>query len=127
MPLLNPGAVLNSAYLSDDLVIIQRAEVIGLNGRGTLTETRVPSWGTTCAVSDNDLARVPEAATAKRLMSFVSNNQIRPIADGSQPDLIEWPVGGAQWVVLDVQPYPAYGIGWYQVIVASQDMTDVPL
>lgn len=131
MPLLDPGAVLASPYLSDDIQIVQRALTVGENGRGTVTPTTSLAWGTVCAASANDLERVPEAATAKRAMSFVLNAQVRPVADANQPDLLVWPVPpnptSAQWVVLDVQAYPNYGRGWYQVIAASQDVQDVPL
>ena len=131
MPLLNPGIVVSSPYLSDDIQIITRAITMTDGGRQTIVPTTRDSWAIVTVAGPNDLERLPEAERSLRVMSFISNDQVRPVADESQPDLITWPPVGdpasANYVVLNVGAYPRYGIGWYQVLAASQDMTDVPL
>ena len=130
MPLLNPGIVVSSAYLSDDISIIRRAQTVGSDGMSSVTPSTSSSWAIVCNAGPNDLQRLPEAARAGRIMMFITNAQVQPIGPSNQPDLILWPISGstsAHWVVLDVGPYPNYGEGWYQVLAASQDIEDVPL
>ena len=130
MPLLNPGAVVSSTYLSDDISIIRRTQTVGNDGMSSVTPSSSASYAIVCSAGPNDLQRLPEAARAQRIMMFITNAQVRPVGPNNQPDLIVWPATGgtsAQWVVLDVGPYPNYGQGWYQVLAASQDVEDVPL
>lgn len=130
MPLLNPGTVVSSPYLSDDIQIIHRVDSPTLDGRGSITETPFNSYAIVCAASTNDLDRVPEAERAKRIMSFITNDRVQPVSGGTQPDMLVWPFDGTtgpRWLVVSVQPYPNYGEGWYQVLAASMDVQDVPL
>lgn len=130
MPLLNPGIVVSSPYLSDDIQIISRVQSVDNDGISSTDDATRNSWAIVTVAGPNDMERLPEAQRSKRCMCFITNDQIVPVARDNQPDLISWPVDDpttASYVVLDVGPYPRYGIGWYQVLAASQDMTDVPL
>lgn len=131
MPLLNPGVVLNSPYLSDVFQIIQRHETM-VNGRSTWTESNpINAYGTVCDASSNDLERVPEGDRAKRIKSFVTPMQVQPVGLQNKPDILVWPLSGngaySRWLVLAVGAYPSYGEGWYQVLAASQTPEDIPL
>jgi hypothetical protein len=131
MPLLNPGIVVSSPYLSDDIQIISRAQTVDDNGIVTTMPSARLSYAIVTVAGPNDLERLPEAARAKRIMSFITNDQVLPIAQDNQPDIIAWPqfstTPPGNYVVLDVGAYPNYGEGWYQILAASQDMVDVPL
>lgn len=131
MPLLNPGIVVNSAYLSDDIWISQREETINSKGRSSITKLNSRrSYAIPTAAGANDLKRVPEGQDAPRVMCFIVNDQVRGPSPNCQPDLITWPADGpeaADYLVVAVDPYPSYGIGWYQVVACSQDIIDAPL
>lgn len=131
MPLLDPGIVVSSAYLSDDIQIRQRTLTVGNNGRATHSDVTADSFAIVTVAGPNDLEVLPEAERAGRINSFITNAQVRPVGPNNLPDVILWPVvggvGQAQWKVINVGPYPNYGRGWYQVLAASQDPADVPL
>lgn len=131
MPLLNPGIVLSSAYLSDDITITQRDDTIGDDGESVLTPKSRLSYAIVTAASMKDLERLPEAQRSERIMSFLVPESVRAAAANVQADIITWQsnITGASndFLVVNVAPYPNYGQGWYQVLAETQDIIDATL
>lgn len=117
------SAVVLSPYLTDRFDVIRRTDTINTHGRSVpRTETLRGKVGVITAASPNDLARLPEAQVQGRSLSIVTKFPLFGMGVANQPDLIVW--NGDHFVVLNLEPYPQFGAGFYQSIVSSVDYQD---
>lgn len=129
MPLLNPGIVVASPYLGDSIWITQRPETVSDQGLSIVGALSRRSYAIVNSAGANELQRVPEGQRSKRVMTFITNAQVRPVSPNAQPDIITWRSDGnmCDFLVYAVDPYPQYGVGWYIAVAVSVDMEDSPL
>ncbi len=124
MPLINPGVVAMSPYLADFFYITRRQQVTGTNGRiSIVSEAPQLAYGIADVAGPNDLKRLPEGQHAGNVMCFISQTKIQGPTPGYQPDIISW--AGTDYLVIDTQPYPRLGVGFYQSLASSQNMIDL--
>lgn len=130
MPLLDPGRVVASPFLSDSIWITQQAESL-VRGRSVVTPSSRRSRAIVNSAGRNELERLPEAQRSKRAMTFVTRDRVRPVSPNAQPDILTWPAEPPEarkdFLVYAVDPYPQYGVGWYVAIAVSTDIVDAPL
>ena len=101
----------------DSFTVRRQAESI-VNGRSVIHPTDIaPVYGTICAASPNDLARVPDSSSFTRAISVITPFHCKGVEIGFQPDLILWK--GSQYLVKHVDLYPHMGPGFFQVIASS--------
>lgn len=129
MPNINLSRVLLSVMLADKVVVIRRRQVIGTNGRVSVSKLTIPRVvGTVTMAGPDDLDRLDDHQRLGRVISFVSKFKLQgPALTGrtlAQPDLIIW--RGDQFVVATVDPYPQFGSGFTQTLATSLDSVDQP-
>lgn len=125
MPYLDVSSVLSDPMIADRVKVTRQKEVVGTNGRVSIVPEVFPIVvGVMTSAGPNDLERVPEAQRMGRVMSFVTKFRLRGPSPGYQPDTIDW--AGDTYLVVTVDPYPRYGAGFVQSIIASTDIIDKP-
>ncbi len=118
--------VLLDPDLTDPFVYYRQAESIDGNGRTVITPSAaINAIGVVTAASSNDLSRLEDYQMATRYMSIVTQAHLQMNAPGYQPDLIVW--RGDNYIVKSCEPYPQFGPGFFQAIVASIDLVDAQL
>lgn len=122
MPMLNPGIIVDSPFLSDEFQVIRKAETVGVNGRSTTSAKQFCAHGVVTQAGRGDLERLDDAQRAEYVISVISQTQLRGPTPGAQPDHIKW--AGTEFLVIKCLPYPRYGQGWYKILAASQTAID---
>ncbi len=124
--------VLLDPDLTDGFIYYRRPYTIGTNGRAVITNSNpITAYGVITAASSNDLQRLDDYQTSTRYMSVVTQEHLQMLApasngnSGFQPDLITW--RGTNYIVKSCDPYPQFGPGFFQAIIASIDLVDVAL
>lgn len=106
--------------------VIRRKSVVRLNGRSEISYDAKPNVaGVVCAASNNQLVRLDDNQRMGRHLSIVTRFRLQGPAKGYMPDLVKW--NGDVFVVMYLDPYPQYGVGFVQAIVGSQDSIDEQL
>lgn len=123
MARLNPGRVINHASMSDNFTVVSQVERTDSDtGRSTFVQTQAPGVGVVTMASPSDLRRLPDSQTMERVISIVSTSPLQGPTPQRQPDIVIW--RGDGYIVQDVQPYPQYGIGFYQVLACILGATN---
>ncbi len=123
MPLLNVSSVLTDPDFADSFTVNRRMETVGTNGRTTIGSQLIPNiLGVVTAISPSDLERQDGYESMTRSISVVTQFRLRGPAQDEQPDVIIW--RGSHFVVKHVDPYPQFGVGFFQVECVSMDHID---
>ena len=107
----------------DGFVVNRRQEVVGNNGRSSLTITPYNAQGVVTSSSPNEMEKLDGYQIGNRGISIVTNFQLQGEVTGYQPDVIVW--RGDNYVVKHIDYYPQFGSGFYQVECLSIDKTDI--
>lgn len=121
-PFLDVSDVLLDPMLVQTFAVKRRTEVVGTNGRTTITETTHNGIGTICMASNNQLDRLDDQQRMGRHLSIVTKFRLQGPTAGRQPDLIYWE--GDWFIVQDLDLYTQYGAGFVEAIVGSVDIMD---
>lgn len=98
--------------------LVHRTSTVGTNGKNTLVETTVDTYGSVQPASAKELQRVPEALRMSDWRAFYIKAEI--LADGSSqyPDLIVF--NGRRYEVKSTEPWLNYGAGWNKGLCVGQ-------
>jgi hypothetical protein len=125
MPLINPGLVARSPYLSSIFALKRRVAGVDESGRTAITETLTPNQrGIITNAKISDLQRLPEGSQGEATICVISNTQIYGVQPGRDPDVIVW--GGAEYLVQAWMPYPQFGAGWSKVLAVQRQIINTP-
>jgi hypothetical protein len=122
MATLDVSDVLLCEEFTDDYVIKRASQSTDDHGRVVETEQSIDSFGVVTTASGSDLQRYPDMQLIDRVLSIVTKTRLQSATKNNSADIIIW--RGNNYVVKYVDPYPQYGQGFYQVIVASIDLMD---
>lgn len=107
--------------------VVRRKEAVTNRGRSATVDTTfddVPA--TVCAASPSQLERLPEGDRQERYISIVSQFRLQGAcsigADVYKPDLVQFQ--GAEFVVVDVQPYAHAGSGFSIALAGAGAIVD---
>jgi len=125
MARLNLNRVVTSSAFSQ-CFSIERTTTSNVNGRTVRnTPTCIPDqYGAISAAGPNALNNFPEFQQATQAFMLVTNVRVINLAEGYTPDLIVWL--GVKYRVINVDPYPQYGPGFWQVLMINNDFTPRP-
>jgi hypothetical protein len=127
MAFLDISEVLLDPDFTDNFVVTRRLEVVGTNGRSNVTQFTKPTFGVVTAAGRNELERVPDADTYKRIIVIVTKFPLQgevTLGNGItyKPDLVVW--RGNNYLVKECDLYPQFGAGFVQAICTSEDIID---
>lgn len=124
MPLLNPGIVATSPFLSDTFYRTRMTQTITEKGRAEPTPSSVKCRGIVTQAGGEDLRRFPDLQAADVVISVITNTQLQGPSPTTAPDIITW--AGGDYLVSKCLPYPRFGIGWFKVLATSQNPINLP-
>ena len=129
MAFLDCSDVLLDPDFTDNFTVNRREESVDANGRSQVQSFAKQTFGVVTSAGPNDLARLEDADTYKRVITIVTKFRLRgETADVAgtnwKPDLIVW--RGDSFIVKEVDLYPQFGAGFVQAICASEDLVDQP-
>ena len=125
MPLINPGLVARSPYLSSVFALKRRTAGVDDTGRATITEAVTPNQrGIITNAKISDLQRLPEGSQGEATICVISNTQIYGVQPDREPDVIVW--GGSEYLVQAWMPYPQFGAGWSKVLAVQKRIINKP-
>ena len=122
MATLDVSDVLLCTEFTDNYIIQRNVEVVDINGRSTITPTKIQSFGVVTMASGKDLQRLADYEVLDRVIKITTKTQLQSEVRNAQPDIIIW--RGDSYVVKDIKLYPQFGQGFYSVLAASIDLTD---
>lgn len=124
MPQLDVSFMTSDPMLADCFDVLRRADVVGANGRTTITvtDTFEDCLGVVTQQDPADLMRNDDGQMVPRSILVCSTFAFRGASAGYQPDLIKW--NGTSYVVTKVYPYSRFGAGTYEVVATSMTATD---
>lgn len=126
MALLDVSEVLLDPDLTTNFNVVRKTVDTDNHGRQIVTEAVTTGvLGVICSASQNDLERLGDYQTGKRYISIVCQFRLQMTSEGKQADTVQWT--GDDYVVLYLDPYPQYGIGFVQAIAGSLDHQDAPV
>lgn len=126
MPMLDVSDVLLDPDLADTFNVKRRTQVVGTTGRTTeVVTTHSNIVGVVTNASPNDIMRLEDYQSSERYLSIVTQFKLQLPSAGYNADLVTW--RGDDYLVKTCEPYPQYGKGFYQAIVASVSMLDQPI
>ena len=123
MPIINPGIVAASPFLTDIFHISTQEQTVGANGRSTTTPTHTKARGLVVQAGKGDLEIYPELARAAAAISVTSRFQMRGPTPGQSPDVITW--RGTSYLVVKCLPAPHLGSGFWKVLATSQNAVNI--
>ena len=127
MAFLDTTDVLLDPDFTDTFTVIRRQEVVGTNGRSNVTQFTKSSFGVVTSAGRNELERVPDADTYKRIIVIITKFPLQgevTLGNGItyKPDLVVW--RGDNYLVKECDLYPQFGAGFVQAICTSEDIID---
>lgn len=126
MPDLDVSDILTDPDFADSFDVIRRTQTIDNHGRSVDTETTYANQiGVITNASPNDLNRIEDYQNSQRYLSIVTKFRLQLPSTGKNADIVSW--RGDRYLVKTLEPYPQYGQGFYQAIVASTDILDQPI
>lgn len=126
MAMLDPGFMAMDPMLSVTFNVTRRAVAADAHGRPSITPTTLTGLRGTITIAKPDkLDRADDAEMAPRTITIVSRNQLHSVATGSHPDIVTW--RGTDYTVIDCQPYPHFGRGFYQATAEAMNATDAAI
>lgn len=124
MPLINPGIVANSPFLSDVFYRTRMTQEVNEKGRAIQTPASLKCRGIVTHAGGEDLKRNPDLQEADVVISVITRTQLQALTPGGSPDVITW--AGGDYLVSKCYPYPRFGQGWYKVLATSQNRVNLP-
>lgn len=124
MPLLNPGIVVDSPFLSDDFMVTRQKQTINTKGRAEIeTPEHCKAFGIVTQAKQRDIESLPDLRTDQNVISIVTRHVLRVNTPGYQPDVVTW--AGTSYLVRAIKAYPRFGQGWYIALAVSQNAVDI--
>lgn len=126
MPMLDPGFIAMDPMLADRFEVIRRAEVISDKGRSVVTTTNLGrKVGTVTIAKPDQLVRNTDGQLQPRTIHIVTRFALQGELEAAQPDQVVW--RGGTYTVKQLQPYPHFGRGFFQVTAESMVAVDQPV
>lgn len=125
MATLDVSDVLTCPEFTDNYIIQRNVETIDINGRSVTTPTKIKSFGVVTMAGAKDLQRLADYEVLDRVIKITTKTQLQGEVKNAQPDIIIW--RGNNYVVKDIKLYPQFGQGFYSVLAASIDLTDLAI
>ena len=123
MALLDVSSILLDPDFVDSFNVRRRNQTIDAHGRAAINETIFSKvFGVVTAISPSDLDRKDNYEAMSRSISIVCQFHLRGETTDYQPDIVVWK--GSNYLVKHVDPYPQFGMGFFQVECTSIDKTD---
>lgn len=124
-PWLDLSEAILDPYLADAVSVLRRTMTVNGFGEPVITSSTTPNvLGVVTVASPTDLQRLDDQQRMQRVLSFVTKFRIQGPSPGKQSDQVVW--RGDTYVVIDIGPYPQFGSGFIQALIASQDFLDQP-
>ena len=118
MPLIDVSEIIFDADFAASFNVIRKAEVVGTNGRASVTETRFDGQtGVIINTDPADLEPQEEGEMAPRVVTIVTQFRLRGPAPGFQPDDVE--IDGERMKVIKVIPHTRWGSGFVKAVAQS--------
>jgi hypothetical protein len=131
MPMLDPGFVAMDPMVADRMLLTRRTVQVDDKGRAQVPRPASVCyfWGTVTMADPGKLDRSEDAQDEPRVISIVTRRQLRGSGDvgpdGQHPDVVSW--RGTDYTVDEVQPYPQFGQGFYQVTARAMAARVAPI
>lgn len=125
MPFLNVDTVFIDPDFTDRFTVDRRVETVDTHGRSVVGHEYFHETGVVTAVSPNDLQRQEGYQAMSRSISIVCKFNLHGETSGMQPDIVVW--RGSNYLVKHVDPYPQFGVGFFQAECSSMDRVDPAL
>lgn len=94
----------------DPVTLVHRKSEVLENGENSLTEVRVPTFGSVQPASGKQLQRVPDALKISDVRSFFIKAEILSDGAAQYPDIIIF--RGQRYQVINTMPWLNWGAGW---------------
>jgi hypothetical protein len=126
MPMLEVGFIAMDPMVASPFEVLRRAETVDAKGRASIPEVSLgKKWGSVMVIDPAKLDRGEDGAMVPRNISVISRNQLVPLSQGFQPDIVVW--RGTRYTVTECTPHPQFGRGFYQAKCESMNATDKAL
>jgi hypothetical protein len=130
MPLLDVSSLLLDPDFAQPLTIERRTEVVGSNGRATITSQIVlpAPYGVILpvdtAIGGNALERGPDEQHRGAALEVITRFRLQGPSPSFQPDVIVYE--GNRYVITIVNTLTKYGAGFIRAECSSMDSVDNP-
>lgn len=123
MPNLDVSEVTTDPDFATTVWVKRTKSTVGLNGRLSASPSIIKNVvGVITSAGPNDLRRMGDEQHTGRVMCFITKFPLHATAPGFLPDEILW--AGDTYVVLQLDPYPEFGEGFFQALIGSVDSQD---
>lgn len=126
MPTLDVSEILTDPLFSRPLTIERRIETVGNNGRATKQVSQITPkpYGVITSASDDRRILTGDAQYRADAIRVITKFRLSGPAPGREPDVIVY--NSSRYVVLQIDDYSDYGVGFTSALCSSTDTLDQP-
>ena len=129
MPLLNPGIIVaSSPMLSDEFSVRRSVESVNTSGRRRNSDTVIPNLRGVISQPKKATKRGESRTQATSTYSVITRFRLRGESkvppNAWAPDVVLFK--GMELMVIDVQDYAPFGVGWVEATCTSNKVVQPP-